>query len=196
MSRRLSCVTFHVSASGPMTPFAGDTQNEILGVVEICVRIGELRFEICGVALQAPRDNAPIETRRAVLITGTVDPPSQHGRIANRQLKQLMVIPKQVRLALSARPDHQIKPLRVGSLIWWRSPNRGLKKFVALRVTPESQMRIGRLHGVGTRAEGPHNSLFVGDLRCYVMRSPLVTIDFVLVAAGTGLIAHIPAARN
>jgi len=144
----------------------------------------------------APRDNAPIETRRAVLITGAVDPLSQHGRIANRQLKQLIVIPNQVRPALSARPDHQIKPLRVGSLIWWRSPNRGLKKFVALRVHPESQIRIGRLDGVGTRTEGPHNGIFVGDLRCDVMRRLIVTIAFVLMAAGTGLIAHIPAARN
>lgn len=76
-----------------MAPFAGDTQNEILSVVQMNARIRENSFEVRCVAFQTARNNRPFKVRLALDIAGTNDPSMQDRGVTHGQLKQLIVSP-------------------------------------------------------------------------------------------------------
>src|SRR5215469_7877087 len=177
-----------------MTPFAGYAQNKCLVVVEIRIRVGDLRLEIPGVTFEAPRDDPAIKARTPVLITGAVDPAPRQRRITYGQLEQLTLIPEQIRLAVSARPNHEIKSLGVRPLVRRSSPDRGLKKLVVFGAHAETQIRIAGLHDIGVGAKAAQNRVLVGRLRGQMMGGFVVTSDYFLMASGTGGIPDIIAA--
>lgn len=95
----------------PVASFAGNTQNKISFIVPVAGRKGLERLEKRGVTLQTAGDDGTIKIGRPVPVSGTIDSLAQHRRISDRQLKEFVIVPKQVALPFPPGPDHHIEPL-------------------------------------------------------------------------------------
>jgi hypothetical protein len=166
-----------------MTFFALNAGNETNAAVAI--RRRRLTHNIGRVALQAAGNDRAVEIGESIPVTGTVHP-AQIPPLRHRQLKKQIVVPVQIRLAFTARSNHNAKLFRAFACMWRRSRHRCLKKFVLpIRLAlfhPEKQIGICSFEDVVSQRKAAQYGLLIRHPGRQVMRSLMEGIDLVRMA--------------
>jgi hypothetical protein len=110
-----------------MTLLATNAKRKGRGAVLVLRRRQGLK--VGRVTFQATGNNRSVEVGKAISIPWAIDP-AQPGPIGDRQLKELVLDPVQIRLALLARSDHNSNALRARMCVRRLSRHRSLKKAI------------------------------------------------------------------
>ena len=182
----LHSLTGRVLAPRPVAPFAGNAQNKP-GLPVVVLRFsGGHRRKVGGVTFQAARHNRPAEIRDPIGKSRAVHPPVQFRPIRNRQLKQLIALPIQIRLPLFAGARNDVDAFALRFLVRRLPEHRGFVKTIFASVHAEAQVRIARRKHVGAGREAACDGVFAGKLRSQLVRSMNVSVGDRRVA----LLAH------
>ena len=97
-----------------VTLFAGNAELEVTGVFN---RAGA-GFEPEGgsITFEASRADHAVKVDLAIQVTGAIDPRVYSREIRNRKLKQEAVLPIEIGLSFSSRPNHEIDALSPGQV--------------------------------------------------------------------------------
>ena len=172
----------HVLLARAVATFAGNAQHKICLVVAVHQRRWSKRLKICRMALDAPRYHRPVKIRRAVQVSGTIDPLVQFGPIRNGQFKKLIAFPVQVRLTLMSGADYDAKLFRMLLRVGRLADDRRLEKMSVALLHFENQRGIERLQNVPGRRKTSRDGLDAGQRGSAMMNGELKRSEFVLVA--------------
>ena len=149
-------------------------------------------------ALQAPRNNRPVEMHAPVDIPRTVDPLVRLRPPRHWQFEQLIVLPVEIRLPAPPRPNHNIEsaaPRPSDSADPQYSPRSGRS-----HPAPQSSQKSDRDSASSARSfpvvKSPRIVFRVGHARISRMRRIRVRTRFLLMARSARRIARIGARRR
>src|SRR5579862_4164387 len=129
-------------ATWPMTLLAVDAKGHAAPIEPVRRRWGPIE-EAC-MTFQAARNDGLVKMRRAIGISGTIDPTVQFCPVTYRQFKKFGALPKQVSLSLPTRADHHIDALCVGDRFGRRELLDGTFEVAIFRCGHfKRQIRIG-----------------------------------------------------
>jgi hypothetical protein len=142
-------------------------------------------------ALQTTRINRPRKFRSAIQVARAVHPFPQRRPIRNRQLKQPVPFPIQIRLPSLTRSHNNVNLFRMRKLVRRPPENRRLKKSTAARRHNKAQSRISSGQSIRRRRKFPEDRARARSLRSQMMPSVEIRAVNIIVAGPASRIANI-----